>query len=103
GVHAGSLARAPWPYASTAIPANRFAVTLRSLSAEEAERARRELAVVAIEGVPNYFDDQRFGSVTGPDGEFIARLLVRGNFEEALRLALTAPYEYDRAAPKEEH
>src|SRR5581483_763707 len=54
------------------------------------------------EGVPNYFDDQRFGSVAGGGGEFIARLLVKGRFEEALRLALTAPYEYDRAAQKEE-
>jgi len=76
-------------------------VTLRSLSAEEADRARRELAAVAAEGVPNYFDDQRFGSVSGPDGEFIGRLLVRGRFEDALRLALTAPYDFDRAAQKE--
>src|SRR5258708_6745211 len=90
------------PYASTDILANRFAVTLRSLSEEEAEGARREFGVVTEEGVPNYFDDQRFGSVTGPGGEFIARLLVRGRFEEALRLALTAPYEHDRAAGKEE-
>ncbi len=76
---------------------------------------------LAVEGVPNYFDDQRFGSVPrGADGsttigeddppaprngegdEFIARLLVRGHFEEALRLALAAPYEHDRAAQKEE-
>jgi tRNA pseudouridine13 synthase len=90
------------PYASTDILANRFAVTLRSLSGDEAESVRREFGVVASEGLPNYFDDQRFGSVTGQDGEFIARLLVRGRFEEALRLALTAPYEFDRAAQKEE-
>jgi tRNA pseudouridine13 synthase len=52
--------------------------------------------------VPNYFDDQRFGSVSGPGGEFIARHLVRGEFEAALRLALTAPYEHDRAPQKKE-
>jgi len=52
--------------------------------------------------VPNYFDDQRFGSVAGEEGEFIGRLLVRGRFEEALRLALVAPYEHDRAAQKHE-
>ena len=57
---------------------------------------------VAAEGVPNYFDDQRFGSVAGEGEEFIARLLVRGRFEDALRLALAAPYEYDRAPQKKE-
>src|SRR5262249_39586356 len=33
---------------------------------------------------------------------FIGRLLVEGRFEEALRQALLAPYEYDRAAQKQE-
>jgi tRNA pseudouridine13 synthase len=60
------------------------------------------LRQVAAVGLPNYFDDQRFGSVTDDGGEFIGRLLVRGRFEEALRLALAAPYEHDRAAQKEE-
>ncbi len=55
-----------------------------------------------MEGVPNYYDDQRFGSVAGEGQEFIARLLVRGRFEDALRLALTAPYEYDRGPQKQE-
>jgi tRNA pseudouridine13 synthase len=56
---------------------------------------------VRREGVPNYFDEQRFGSV-GDEGEFIGRLLVRGEFEEALKLALTGPYEFDRPAQKRE-
>ncbi len=51
-------------------------------------------------GVPNYFDDQRFGSVSG--GEFVAKALVLGDFEQALRLALAAPYEHDRKAQKQE-
>ena len=58
--------------------------------------------MLCAKGVPNYFDDQRFGSVAGEGGEFIARLLVQGRFEDALRLALAAPYEYDRAAQKKE-
>ena len=56
--------------------------------------------MVADVGVPNYFDDQRFGSVAG--GEFVAREMVRGRFEEALKLALAGEYEYDRAADKRE-
>jgi tRNA pseudouridine13 synthase len=96
--HLGSLSR---PYDSTDIRANRFRLTVRSLSADQVEAALRAIDEVRTDGVPNYFDDQRFGSVS-PGGEFIARLLVLGRFEEALRLALTAPYEYDRASQKAE-
>jgi tRNA pseudouridine13 synthase len=89
------------PYTSACVRANRFRVTLRDLRPEALRRAERALEEVRTEGVPNYFDDQRFGSVT-PGGEFIARLLVHGRFEDALRLALTGPYEHDRAAQKQE-
>src|SRR5579859_6003061 len=96
------LGQLPAAYTSQDIEANRFHLTLRDLPSEQRPMIETRLATVAREGVPNYFDDQRFGSVAGEDGEFIARLLVRGQFEDALRLALAAPYEYDRAAQKEE-
>ncbi len=88
------------PYTSQDITANRFRLTLRDVRPEDRPRLEARLAQVVAEGVPNYFDDQRFGSVAG--GEFIGRLLVQGRFEDALRQALTAPYEYDRAAQKQE-
>jgi tRNA pseudouridine13 synthase len=90
------------PYTSQDIRANRFRLTLRDLPPADRPMIEERLGAVAREGVPNYFDDQRFGSVAGEGGEFIARLLVRGRFEDALRLALAAPYEFDRAAQKEE-
>ena len=55
----------------------------------------------AVESMPNYFDDQRFGSVAGEGQEFIARLLVRGRFEDALH-CVTAPHEFDRGPQKKE-
>ncbi len=90
------------PYTSQDIASNRFHLTLRDLDGAALPEIERRLGRVAAEGLPNYFDDQRFGSVSGEGGEFIARLLVRGQFEEALRLALTEPYEYDRAEAKQE-
>jgi tRNA pseudouridine13 synthase len=90
------------PYTSQDVRGNRFRLTLRDFTPEAAVAAKARLAGVAADGVPNYFDDQRFGSVAGEGGEFIARLLVRGRFEEALRLALTGPYEHDRAEAKRE-
>ncbi len=96
------LGQVPSPYTSADIRANRFRITLRNLPPAARDALEARLAQVAAQGVPNYFDDQRFGSVAGPGGEFIARHLVRGQFEEALRLALTAPYEHDRPAQKKE-
>jgi tRNA pseudouridine13 synthase len=89
------------PYSSRSIRANCFRVTLRALSTDEMGVALQALAEVQREGVPNYFDDQRFGSVLG-HGEFVARAMVLGHYEEALRQALAAPYDYDRAAQKAE-
>jgi len=101
GITLEYLGQVPRPYDSSDIRANRFRLTVRSLTAEQVTRALRALDAVRADGVPNYFDDQRFGSV-GPGEEFIARLLVLGRFEEALRLALAAPYEHDRAPQKQE-
>jgi tRNA pseudouridine13 synthase len=90
------------PYTSHHIRANRFRIVLRDIAVEERPMMEERLRQVAALGLPNYFDDQRFGSVTGEGGEFIGRLLVRGQFEAALRLALAAPYEFDRPEQKNE-
>lgn len=90
------------PYSSSHILANRFVITLRDLAPSVVGEYEPRLEAVAHRGVPNYFDDQRFGSFAGPGGEWIARLLVKGQFEEALKLALAAPYEHDRAPEKAE-
>lgn len=50
--------------------------------------------------MPNYFDDQRFGSAS--QGEFVGRLMVLGRYEDALKMALTGAYEFDGAAQKRE-
>jgi tRNA pseudouridine13 synthase len=96
------LGQTAQPYTSHDIRRNRFLLTLRDLGVAETERAQAVLPRLAAEGVPNYFDDQRFGSVAGAGKEFIARLLVRGQFEDALRLALAGRYEYDRNEQKKE-
>jgi tRNA pseudouridine13 synthase len=89
------------PFASNHIRANRFMIVLRALAAGAGEGIARALGEVLHVGLPNYFDDQRFGSV-GEGDSFVAREMVFGRFEEALRLALVAPYEHDRAAEKRE-
>jgi tRNA pseudouridine13 synthase len=89
------------PFSSHDIRANRFEIVLRGFRPADADAARAALDEVAVCGVPNYFDDQRFGSVR--EGQpFLAKALVEGRFEDALKLALTAPYEFDRPPEKKE-
>jgi tRNA pseudouridine13 synthase len=91
----------PEPYGPQSIRANRFTIVLRHLTPEQAAKAEVASQAIATVGVPNYFDDQRFGSVT-KDRRFIGKEMVLGRFEEALKLALAAPYEHDRPDAKAE-
>jgi tRNA pseudouridine13 synthase len=50
-------------------------------------------------GLPNYFDDQRFGSV-GYSGAFIAHAWLKGDAEGALKLALAEANPSDRSGVK---
>jgi tRNA pseudouridine13 synthase len=87
------------PFTSQHIVANRFTVVVRHLTADQVRRAEAAIVAVGRSGLPNYFDDQRFGSVSRGGG-FVARALVAGRFEEGLKLALAAPYEFDRPSDK---
>ncbi|QEL17879.1 tRNA pseudouridine(13) synthase TruD [Limnoglobus roseus] len=89
------------PFTAQQIGANRFTITMRAIAAGQVPGIRAAIDEVHASGLPNYFDDQRFGSV-GSSQEFVAKEMVRGNFEAALKLALASPYEFDRAAQKRE-
>jgi tRNA pseudouridine13 synthase len=76
--------------------ANRFEVTVRDLSPSEAARGAEGAAEVERVGVVNYFDSQRFGFLKHGQG-FLARHLVRGDWEAALKAFLATPSELDRS------
>jgi tRNA pseudouridine13 synthase len=90
------LGQVATPFRSANIRANRFHLVVRQVAAEVAPDLARRIHDLRSRGFPNYFDDQRFGSV-GPGGDFVARRLFRGEHEAALQLALTTPYGSDRA------
>jgi tRNA pseudouridine13 synthase len=77
------------------IVANRFVVVIRDLVPEELASATAALESIAGGGLPNYFDDQRFGSL-GESGDFIAKPWCLGDYERALWLALAEPNVHDR-------
>ncbi|MFZ5468805.1 MAG: tRNA pseudouridine(13) synthase TruD [Myxococcota bacterium] len=77
------------------ITSNRFSVTVRALSASSLPPLTLAAAEVNRLGVVNYFDSQRFGALKHGQG-FIAKDLLRGDFEAALKNYLAKPSPLDR-------
>lgn len=95
------LGRIDRPYGPDNFRGNRFSVVLRALSDEALARANRAVGELPRDGLPNYFDDQRFGSV-GFGGGFIGQAWLTGDYESALKLALAEPNPSDRPGTKAE-
>jgi tRNA pseudouridine13 synthase len=69
---------------------NRFRIVVRDLKLSDLARLRRNLPSLRKAGLPNYFDDQRFGCLRHGQG-LIVRDLVQGNPERALFGLLAQP------------
>ena len=91
--------QAPRAFAPADIDANRFTIIMRDMSEAAAQRANLALKEAQIHGIPNYFDDQRFGSV-GDSGQFIAHPWCLGNFQRALWLVIAEPNNHDKPEDK---
>ena len=89
------LSQAAKPFTPQEISGNRFKIVLRDLSEPGLAHALAAIPEVQAAGLPNYFDDQRFGSV-GISGEFIGKPWCAGDYERALWLALADPHPDDR-------
>jgi len=72
---------------------NSFELTLRDLEGAEMGRIRHNLAQAKEWGMPNYFDDQRFGCLRHGQG-FVVRQLLRGDVEGALKSLMCAKSPY---------
>jgi len=84
------------PFHAKDIASNAFTIVLRDVGEDESARAAQALDAVSRDGLPNYFDEQRFGSV-GQSGDFTARVWCTGDYERALWLALADPNPHDRS------
>lgn len=87
------------PMGPDLIVANEFRIIVRALEEEEIVRSLRELEFVKEYGYPNYFDDQRFGNYSREQG-FFAEKLLKGEFNGALKIYLTAIHPEDRKEEK---
>jgi tRNA pseudouridine13 synthase len=99
GLSTSELRVEPVGFAATALCSedslgNAFELTVRALGRGELHRLRVNLPLVREHGVPNYFDDQRFGNLTHGQG-WIYKGLCLGHAGEALQRLLGAPSSRD--------
>ncbi len=87
------LGRSPYPMGKSHLLGNRFRLIVREVKLEE-EKIRQELELVERFGIPNYYDDQRFGSARHGQG-FVAKEAIRGNYPRALYLLLAQASKWD--------
>jgi tRNA pseudouridine13 synthase len=84
------------PVSARDVRGNRFSITLRDLTAHDAGLITANAPHVARDGIPNYFDTQRFGSARHGAG-FMGKEIFLGRREKALRLYFTGSKHDDRA------
>ncbi len=100
GWSAELLGFAGQPVSADCIAGNRFRVVVRDLTRERVRTMERRAGALRRRDRPdsvlvvNYFGDQRFGSARHGQG-WVARHLIRGEFEQALRLAVGTPSRKD--------
>ncbi len=85
------------PLSARNTTSNRFAVTVRDLSVADADRLPESIAEIQRLGVVNYFDSQRFGHLKHGQG-FIAKDLLKSNWEHALHNLVAQPSPLDQTA-----
>jgi len=75
------------------LKANKFIITVRDLREASTPELNKEQV---MQGVPNYFDSQRFGSLKGVKG-FIAKDVLKGDYESAVKKIITATTRHQKA------
>jgi tRNA pseudouridine13 synthase len=79
---------------SKALVGNSFDITIRALAPREAALTESRIEGLRSFGIPNYFDEQRFGSARHGKG-FMGKEIFLGDMEKALSLFLE-PSKHDR-------
>ena len=74
---------------------NRFQIVVRDLTHEQVQGLGRRLSQAQEFGWPNWFDSQRFGSAV--KGRLPGSHIVKGEFEEAMRIHLSERNKSDRS------
>jgi tRNA pseudouridine13 synthase len=100
GFRAEFLGHSLHPLSPADVNGNRFSLVLRDLSDHETVGIQGRMSEVSRSGLPNYFDQQRFGSLAPGEDHIGKRILCR-DAEGALRAYLTQPFVGDPGRVRE--
>lgn len=97
GIKLWTVGSSKWEIYPGELNGNRFTITIRCLE--------KSLESINIKWLPNYFGHQRFG-ISRPNTHKVGKLLIKGDFEGAIKEFLAEPYEeepyyFERAKLKE--
>ncbi len=87
------------PFGPDLIESNEFTVTIRSLHGNELPILANNYNIIKKSGLPNYFDDQRFGGYDPALG-FTAAHILNGDYEKALFSYMTFVHSGDKGHAK---
>jgi tRNA pseudouridine13 synthase len=87
------------PVTAGAVRGNKFTLVLRDMTDAEVRAAGINLKAVESTGIPNYYDEQRFGSARHGGG-FMGKSIFLGKREEALKLYFLASKHDDQKTRK---
>ena len=77
---------------------NRFRVVVRDIVKGEIDGVMQKAESISTIGMPNYFDSQRFGSLTG--SEFIGKCIIKKDYERAVKIFLTEQTKFEKSQVK---
>ncbi|MBI5418383.1 tRNA pseudouridine(13) synthase TruD [Candidatus Poribacteria bacterium] len=83
------------PMIPNLIQKNKFTITLRDIFDADIDGLQKKMEIINSIGYPNYFDDQRFGSVEFKD-YFLAEEVLKRHFSEVLKIYLTSVCDPDK-------
>lgn len=97
GLHTTFIERAKNPLSSKNLLGNKFTIVIRELVPDDAKKAVSHAKQLEKVGLANYYDDQRFGSIRAGQG-FVARDMITGDYESALKRLIAVPGHFDPGA-----
>ncbi|MCC6013082.1 MAG: tRNA pseudouridine(13) synthase TruD [Candidatus Verstraetearchaeota archaeon] len=86
GIEIWSIGSSKWKIYPGELKGNRFTIVIRE--------PKEIPEYLNINWIPGYFGHQRFG-ITRPNTHKIGKLLVKGDFDKAIKEFIAKPYEYE--------
>lgn len=84
------IGKSEYPVSRDYLLGNSFHITLRDIKESDIPKINSTLKKIQFDGLPNFYDEQRFGSIRHGKGFFTQKILLK-HFNGALKLYMATP------------